>query len=258
MPTEVLEALGEAYEGAERVRAIVQDLRSFSRKSDDERVPLDVRAVLDSAANMARSEMRHRAQLVKEYRPVPLVDANDSRLAQVFLNLLVNAAHAIPEGRADQNTIRVVTRTAPDGAAVVEVHDTGSGIPPEVLPRVFDPFFTTKPVGHGTGLGLSICQNILRSYEGEIAVESQVGQGTTSASPSPSPGWSRRLPRKRRARGSPPPRAPACSSSMTSPAWPPRSAAAFARSTRWRCAPRARPRSSASPVGCPSTWCSAT
>jgi CheY-like chemotaxis protein len=107
------------------------------------------------------------------------VHASEARLGQVFLNLIVNAAQAIPEGQADQNEIRLVTRRGEGDHVVVEVIDTGPGISPDVLPRLFTPFFTTKPVGVGTGLGLSICRRLVSAIGGEITVETEVGKGTT-------------------------------------------------------------------------------
>lgn len=172
------EALREARQGADRVRQLVRDLKTFSRADDERQGPLDVRRVLESAINMAYNEVRHRAHLVKDFAPAPLVAANDARLGQVFLNLLVNAAQAMPEGEADVRRIRVTTRADGQGRCVVEIADTGCGIPPENLKRIFDPFFTTKP-GIGTGLGLSICQNIMTALGGEISVTSEVGKGTT-------------------------------------------------------------------------------
>ncbi len=127
---------------------------------------------------MARNEIRHRAKLVKDLQPVPDVGGNEGKLSQVFLNLLVNAAQAIPEGAAHENEIRLSCRTGPGGEAIVEVADTGVGIPEELLGRIFDPFFTTKPIGVGTGLGLSICQNIVRAHGGSIEVCSQAGEGS--------------------------------------------------------------------------------
>jgi len=110
---------------------------------------------------------------------VPLVTANESRLGQVILNLIVNAAQAVPEGKAEDNMLRLVTRTAEDGRAVVEVADAGCGISKPNLERIFDPFFTTKPAGVGTGLGLAICHTIIAELGGEIEVDSEVGRGTT-------------------------------------------------------------------------------
>jgi CheY-like chemotaxis protein/anti-sigma regulatory factor (Ser/Thr protein kinase) len=107
------------------------------------------------------------------------VTADDGRLAQVFINLLVNAAHAIPEGRSNDNRITVRTCTDGDGRAVIEIEDTGRGIPPDVQSRVFDPFFTTKGIGEGTGLGLSICHGIISGIGGQISIDSAVERGTT-------------------------------------------------------------------------------
>jgi signal transduction histidine kinase len=172
------EPLAEACEAAERVRLIARDLRVFSRSDEDARAPVDLRRVLDSAVRMAIHEIRNRAQLVRLYEDVPLVDANEARLGQVFLNLIVNAAQAIPEGKLENNTITISTRTE-RALVVASVSDTGSGIPSDVLPRIFDLFYTTKPIGVGTGLGLAICHRIVTGMRGEITVESAVNHGTT-------------------------------------------------------------------------------
>jgi signal transduction histidine kinase/CheY-like chemotaxis protein len=176
---ELVRLVEQSREGAERVRDIVRDLKTFSRPDEERRSFIDVRALLDSTIHMASNEIRHRARLVRQYEDVPFVNANESRLAQVFLNLLVNAAQAIPEGDANSNEIRVATRADDCGRVVVEVSDTGEGIPPEVLTRIFDPFFTTKPVGLGTGLGLSVCLGIIHSLGGSISVDSHRGHGST-------------------------------------------------------------------------------
>lgn len=176
--TEWQEVLGEACEGAERVRQIVRQLKTFSRPDEERMTPVDVHAVLDSVVMMAANEIRHRARLRRDYGTVPQVMANEGRLCQVFLNLVVNAAQAIPEGSAHAHEVVLATR-AEGGRVMVEVRDTGSGIAPEVLGRIFNPFFTTKPVGVGTGLGLSICHGIISGLGGEIAVDSTVGQGST-------------------------------------------------------------------------------
>lgn len=173
------ERIAEAREGAERVGAIVRELRAFSRAEDERRGPADLRVVLEAAVKMASRDIRPRARLVKEWNEVPVVDANEARLTQVFLNLLINAAHAIPDGEPDENEIRVRASTDAAGRAVVEVSDTGSGMPREIVSRIFDPFFTTKPLGEGTGLGLSVCHGIVTSLGGDITVESQLGAGTT-------------------------------------------------------------------------------
>jgi PAS domain S-box-containing protein len=171
-------AIAEARDGAERMRKIVQSLRSFSRTEEEDRVPLALPGVLEAAIRLTGNEVRHRAELVRELGPVPAVVADHGQLTQVFINLLVNAAHAIPEGRSSDNRIAVRTRTDEQGRAVVEIEDTGQGMPPEVQARVFDPFFTTKGVGEGTGLGLSICHGIISGLGGQIAIESAPARGT--------------------------------------------------------------------------------
>jgi len=175
---ELHDALTAAREGAQRVKHVVHDLKTFSRGDDQHRARVDVRGVLESSINMAFNEIKFRARLVKEYGKTPPVLADEARLGQVFLNLLVNAAQAIPEGHVDENEIRVTTRTDERGGALVEVRDSGAGIPREAAARLFEPFFTTKPKGVGTGLGLSICRNIVAALGGEIEVESAPGQGT--------------------------------------------------------------------------------
>jgi signal transduction histidine kinase len=175
----IAQPLGHAREAAERVRLIARDLKVFSHPDDDRRGPVDVERVLESSVRMSWNEVRHRARLNRDYGPVPLVFANEARLGQVFLNLIVNAAQAIPEGSADHNEITISTHVLDADRAVVEIHDTGAGIPADVLPRIFDPFFTTKPVGVGTGLGLSICRRIVTEFGGEISIESEQYRGTT-------------------------------------------------------------------------------
>ncbi|MEO8182953.1 MAG: response regulator [Deltaproteobacteria bacterium] len=172
------EPLRDARESADRVRSIVKDLKIFSRSNEEKSGPVDVRRVLESSLRMAWNEIRHRARLIERYEDVAAVEGNEGRLGQVFLNLIVNAAQSIPEGRADQNEIRVTTRENTEGRVVVEIQDTGVGIPEAVLAKIFDPFFTTKPVGQGTGLGLAICSRIVAGLGGQIVVESQVGIGT--------------------------------------------------------------------------------
>ncbi len=171
-------ATSDAEEAAERVRMIVRDLRVFSRPEEDRREPVDVHKVIESSIRMARNELRHRAKVVRRFGTVPLVDANEARLGQVFLNLLVNAAQAIPDGRTDLNTITITTASE-DGMVTIDIADTGAGIAAEVLPRIFDVFFTTKPIGVGTGLGLAICHRILTAMDGRIEVQSRLGEGTT-------------------------------------------------------------------------------
>ena len=168
-----------AQEGAERIGKIVRDLATFSRAEEERRAVIEVWPLLELAVNMTFNEIRRRARLVKDYGPMPRVEADQARLGQVFINLLLNAAQAIPEGCHDANEIRIVTSTDAAGNAVIEVHDTGAGIPAQIMGRIFDPFFTTKPVGTGTGIGLSICHSIVTALGGEISVTSQESVGTT-------------------------------------------------------------------------------
>ena len=137
-----------------------------------------VRRSVEWAIRSTSHELRNRARLVRELNEVSPVKADEARLGQVFVNLLVNAAQAIPTGNADSNEVTVATRTDERGRIVVEVRDTGSGISPDVLKHVFEPFFTTKAVS-GTGLGLSICHGIVTGHGGRIEVESRPGAGAT-------------------------------------------------------------------------------
>jgi PAS domain S-box-containing protein len=177
---EVEQLLADAREGAERVGAIVRDLRALSRGGEGGG-SVDIATVLASCMKIAHNEIRHRARVVSTIDDgLPAVVGTDSRLGQVFLNLLVNAAQAIPEGRVEANEIRVRAFAAPDtGQVVVEIEDTGVGIPTSVIGRIFDPFFTTKPVGVGVGLGLAISHEIVRVLGGTIRVDSTVDRGST-------------------------------------------------------------------------------
>ncbi|HTV24155.1 MAG TPA: ATP-binding protein [Polyangiaceae bacterium] len=174
--SELLECVHESLEGARRVRDIVRGLRTFSRMEDRSFAPVDLHEALASALSMVMSEVRFRARLVKDYGELPNVLGDASRLSQVFLNLLVNACHAISEGGVDDNEVRIVTRCV-DESVVVEVMDTGHGVSAEVRDRLFDPFFTTKDVGHGSGLGLWICHQTVTSHGGTIEVENREGRG---------------------------------------------------------------------------------
>jgi PAS domain S-box-containing protein len=194
------EILQEARSGAKRVATIVRELRSFSRADDDTKEAVDLKAVVRSAVKIAGHEIRPRASLSVALGAAPRVHANEGRLEQVVINLLLNAAQALPPAETATNEIRVIVRGDTEGNAVLEISDNGEGIAPEVLPRIFDPFFTTKPPGVGTGLGLSICHGIVTSLGGKITVESVPAGGTSfrvtfpsavmsldSEPPSPSP-----------------------------------------------------------------------
>ena len=172
------EILQDASEAAERVRLIVRDLKLFSRAEAETRGPVEIERLIDSSLRMAWNEVRHHARVVKDLQPVPPVLANEARLGQVFINLLVNAAQAIPDGHAEENEIRIACWANPDRTVAVEIRDSGKGIAPDVLPRIFDPFFTTKAVGVGTGLGLAICHSIVVELGGTITVSSKPNLGT--------------------------------------------------------------------------------
>jgi two-component system, NtrC family, sensor kinase len=176
---EAQEVLAESLDGCKRIRDIVRDMRYFSHAPDESLAPVDVNASLDFVLRMAQSELKRTATLEKDYGvELPAVFASESRLSQVFLNLVINAIQAMQPGSPQRHTLRV--RTSAEGGFVrVDVSDTGHGIAPEVLPRIFDPFFTTKPAGSGTGLGLSISHSLVQKMGGELRVLSEQGQGTT-------------------------------------------------------------------------------
>ncbi len=166
--------LKESTEGAQRVRQIVADLRDFAHADTPDTSEEDIHALIDKTINVAWNELKYKTEVVKEYGEVPAISCFAGRLGQVFLNLLVNAAHAIDE----RGTITI--RTGHEGAnAWIEVSDTGSGIPEENRARIFDAFFTTKPLGKGTGLGLNLAHEIVTAHGGTITCESTVGTGTT-------------------------------------------------------------------------------
>jgi len=174
----ILEApLNDVRDAAERVSLIMKDLTLFSRPETAEQGAAELGPVLDSAARMAAHELKHRARLVHDYGSLPWVQGSESRLGQVFLNLLINAAHAIPEGQ-EGHEVRVSAREAGPERVTVEVRDTGGGIDPSVVDRIFDPFFTTKDKNLGTGLGLAICHRIVSDVGGSIEVESEPGKGS--------------------------------------------------------------------------------
>ena len=168
--------MNESREGISRVRKIVQDLKDFSRvDASQEWVWANLHRGIDSTLNIVNNEIKYKADVVRQYGEIPDIECLPSELNQVFLNLLVNAAHAIT---AERGTITI--RTGHSGDQVwVEVSDNGSGIARENIGRIFDPFFTTKPVGKGTGLGLSLSYGIVKKHHGHIDVNSEPGMGTT-------------------------------------------------------------------------------
>ncbi len=175
---DIAQRFEDALSGARRIRSIARSLSTFARVERDELVAVDIHDTIDSAANMAYNEIKFRARLFKDYGSLEKTLASEGCLSQVFLNLLINAAHAIDEGNVAANEIRI--RTWQDGReACIEVSDTGQGIPKENLDRVFEPFFSTKIAGVGSGLGLPISRNIVESYAGRIEVQSEYGQGSS-------------------------------------------------------------------------------
>jgi PAS domain S-box-containing protein len=174
----VAELLATAEENAQRVRRIVRDLRAFARPAEEPLAPVDLAEVIAYAQNVAHHEVRHRARVEVTIGPVGEIYGSRARLEQVMLNLLVNAAQALPDDGAEHR-IDIDVRAQGEQRIEIVVRDTGVGIPPELRPRLFDPFVTTKPIGVGTGLGLSICHTIVTSLGGTIDVESEVGKGTT-------------------------------------------------------------------------------
>lgn len=171
-------AVHEAFEGVARVKRIVGDLKTFARGDEEDVGPVDVVKALDAAVRLTQNQLRHRASLLVDAGSVPPVSGVESRLTQVFVNLIVNAIHALPEGDPEANeiTLRVLLD---EERVVVTVADNGSGISPADLERIFDPFFSTKPVGIGTGLGLSVCERIVERFGGDLSVESELGVGAT-------------------------------------------------------------------------------
>ncbi|MBW2339985.1 MAG: PAS domain S-box protein [Deltaproteobacteria bacterium] len=166
--------INESLEGMARVTKIVSDLKDFAHVDKAEIEHTDLNKGIESTLNIAWNELKYKAEVIKDFGNIPLVKCYPQRLNQVFMNLLVNAAHAIE----DKGEIRITTRHD-NGHVEIRISDTGCGIPPDVLTKIFDPFFTTKEVGKGTGLGLNVAYNIIQRHKGTILVESEVGKGTT-------------------------------------------------------------------------------
>ncbi|HVW28723.1 MAG TPA: ATP-binding protein [Polyangiaceae bacterium] len=172
------DSIREALDGAERIARIVRDMRSLGGQGAVKLETVDLETALELAVRQTSTHVRHRARLTRHFSAAPLVEADVPRICQVFVNLLLNAAQAIPEGDARRHEISLVLREE-ESDAIVEISDTGRGIPEHTLARVFEPFFTTKPVGEGTGLGLAISRSIIESLAGRIDISSNEGVGTT-------------------------------------------------------------------------------
>ncbi len=171
---DITDLIAESQEGVTRVKQIVQDLKDFSHVDEAEWQWVDLHKGIDSTLNVAHNETKYKAEVVKEYGSIPQIECMPSQLNQVFMNLVVNAAHAIEE-----RGVITIRSGHEDDKVWVSVTDTGKGIPDEVKKRIFEPFFTTKPVGKGTGLGLSLSFGIIEKHGGEVIVDSEVGVGTT-------------------------------------------------------------------------------
>ena len=177
LKSDVLDLMRESREGIERVRKIVQDLKDFSHvDATADWQWVDLRRGLESTLNIVNNEIKYKADVIKEFGELPQIQCMPSQLNQVFMNLFVNAAHAMPDNVRGTITVRTGQR---DHEVWIEVSDTGSGMPPEVMQRIFEPFFTTKPIGKGTGLGLSLSFGIVKKHNGRIEVSSTPGAGTT-------------------------------------------------------------------------------
>ena len=171
---DVDQLLSESVDGAERVRDIVQNLKSFARVDGLEAREADINDCIEATLKIVWNELKYKCKVNKNLKPLPLIKCFAGQLNQVFMNLLVNASHSIPE----KGEITIETDST-DGEIIIRISDTGSGIPSEVRERIFEPFYTTKPTGKGTGLGLAISIDIIHKHNGSIDVESEVGVGTT-------------------------------------------------------------------------------
>jgi two-component system NtrC family sensor kinase len=175
LKTDLRALMDESRDGITRVKVIVQNLKDFSHADvSDEWRFADLHKGLDSTLSIVNNEIKYKADVVKKYGDIPSVECLPSQLNQVFMNLLVNAAHAIEA----HGTITIRTGMEKD-EVWVDIADTGQGIPPENLQKIFDPFFTTKPIGKGTGLGLSLAYGIVQKHHGRMEVQSEMGKGAT-------------------------------------------------------------------------------
>ncbi len=171
---DIKDLISESIEGADRIKKIVQNLKSFARVDESDLIMADINECIESTLNIVWNELKYKSEVIKDYGTLPMINCYPQQMNQVFMNLLINASHAIEK----QGEIRIKTWDG-DGMIHVSISDTGAGIPEDKISRIFEPFFTTKAVGMGTGLGLSISYDIVKKHNGEIKVESEVGKGTT-------------------------------------------------------------------------------
>jgi signal transduction histidine kinase len=170
---DIPDLLKDCIEGTSRVGKIVADLKNFAHPGNDKPMPMDINKGLESTLNVVANELKYKAIVIKEFGKIPLVEAWPQKMNQVFMNILINCAQAIPE----KGEIRIHTFVQ-GGDVKIAISDTGSGISSENLSKIFDPFFTTKAVGKGTGLGMNIAYNIVKEHKGHIEVKSEMGKGT--------------------------------------------------------------------------------
>jgi signal transduction histidine kinase len=170
--------IDEGLHGLDEITNLIITMKNFSRLDKGRLEYIDIEEALDGAALIARSEVKYIADTVKDYGKIPKIHASSTQLKQVFLNLINNAAHAMAD-QPKRGKLTLRTRVETEDMIRIEIEDSGTGIPADVLPKIFDPFFTTKDVGKGTGMGLSICYRIIQTHGGTISARSQPGTGTT-------------------------------------------------------------------------------
>lgn len=171
---DIQDLISESREGMQRIKRIVEDLKTFAHPGQDKVQDTDIHQCIETTLNIVNNELKYKATVTKEFEPLPIISANPQQLNQVFANILVNAAQSIEEW----GKISIQTRLK-DDHVVITIQDTGCGIPEAHLNKIFDPFFTTKEVGKGTGLGMNITHNIIKKHNGDIQIHSRVGEGTT-------------------------------------------------------------------------------
>jgi signal transduction histidine kinase len=176
-------AIARSLQGLDRVSAIVRAMKEFAHKDQAQQAPADLNRAILSTLTVARNEYKYVAEVTTELADLPMVTCHVGELNQVFLNMIINSAHAIASAKAEQDRDgMIVIRTRARGIQVeIEIEDNGCGIPPHEIDKIYDPFFTTKPIGQGTGQGLAIARAVVDKHGGKVEVTSRVGYGTTFA-----------------------------------------------------------------------------